>query len=189
MKERMLSERIRKKRKEKGLNQLDLADILGLSEMTIRRWENGKVSPRIEEIEKTAEVLNTSVEYLMGFSDNDNMRIDNDHIQALKQVFEKVDELRSSPPETPQISLPINNMEKENKISNDDLDLSYWGGVVERAKRASKSGDQQTIAAISLMLRMAVDAITGSEAKPTEERGANIHADIIDNSGNVKQTI
>ena len=139
MKQRMLPELIRKKRKEKGINQLELADTLGLSEMTIRRWENGKVSPRIEEIEKTAEVLNTSVEYLMGLTDD-------------------------APPETPQISLPISNNVGENKVGNDDLDLAYWGGVVDKANRAARSGDSQKIPLITALLQSALDAIKGAKA-------------------------
>jgi len=140
MKERMLPERIRKKRKEKGINQLDLADTLGLSEMTIRRWESGKVSPRIEEIERTAEVLNTSVEYLMGLTDD------------------------ATPPPSVKQELPINNMKEK---ENDDLDLGYWGAVVERAERAARSNDNGKKALIAGMLRMATDAITGSEGKQT----------------------
>ena len=69
-----------------------------------------------------------------------------------------------APPETPQVSLPINNSVGENKIGNDDLDLAYWGGMVERAKRAAQSGDSQTIAAIGLMLNMAQDAIKGAKS-------------------------
>ena len=34
--------------------------------MTIRRWEAGKVTPRINEIEQIAKALQTSEEYLIG---------------------------------------------------------------------------------------------------------------------------
>ena len=70
-----------------------------------------------------------------------------------------------APPETPQVSLPINNT-PENKISNDDLDLSYWGGVVERAKRAARSGDSQTLSIITVLLQSAMDAIKGAKTSP-----------------------
>ena len=65
-----VKERIRKARKSSGLSQHQLADSLGLSFMTIRRWESGEVSPRIDEIQKIAKVLDTSAEYLLGFSNN-----------------------------------------------------------------------------------------------------------------------
>ena len=68
-----VKERIRKARKSSGLSQHQLADSLGLSFMTIRRWESGEVSPRIDEIQKIAKTLNTSAEYLLGFSNNPNV--------------------------------------------------------------------------------------------------------------------
>ena len=37
--------------------------------MTIRRWEAGKVTPRISEIEEIAKALQTSEEYLIGISE------------------------------------------------------------------------------------------------------------------------
>ena len=61
-----LSERIKIKRKEKGLTQAELAEQLKMSEMTVRRWEAGKTSPRIDEIQELARILGTSFEYLMG---------------------------------------------------------------------------------------------------------------------------
>ena len=61
----ILSERIRKARKSKGLNQAELAEQLGMSEMTVRRWETGKSSPRMEEIHNVAEVLNIPISELL----------------------------------------------------------------------------------------------------------------------------
>ncbi len=111
-----------------------------------------------------AEALNTSVEYLMGLTDD-------------------------APPETPpicptgrQISLPINNMEKENNV-----DIAYWGSVLDNARRIAKSGNTQDREVALMMLRMAVDAITGSEVKPTG--GASIFQKADGVHGNAKQTI
>lgn len=64
-----ISERIKDARKSCGISQTRLAELLGLSDMTIRRWEAGKVSPRINEIEQIAKVLQTSEEYLIGICD------------------------------------------------------------------------------------------------------------------------
>ena len=116
-----------------------------------------------EEIIKIAEALGTTVGALMG---------------------------EGEPQETPQINLPINDA-PENKIPNDDLGLGYWGNVADNARRIAKIGSEQDKAAALMMLRMATDAITGAGAAGTGggTQGANIHADIIDNNGNVKQTI
>ena len=71
----LISERIRQQRKEKGLTQADLAELLGMSEMTIRRWEAGKSSPRIDELQKVASMLETSVEYLIGIDERQNIEL------------------------------------------------------------------------------------------------------------------
>ena len=70
-----------------------------------------------------------------------------------------------APPETPQVSLPINNSVGENKIGNDDLDLAYRGGVVDNANRAARSGDSQKIPLITALLQSALDAIKGANTK------------------------
>ena len=65
------SEKIRVLRRRKSLTQEQLGDLIGVSYMTVRRWELGKTSPKTEEIKKLAEALNTSVEYLMGLGDSE----------------------------------------------------------------------------------------------------------------------
>lgn len=65
-----IAERIKEKRKRNGFNQDELAEHLGVSVMTVRRWEWGKQFPRVDEVEHIAEVLNTTVTYLMGLDDN-----------------------------------------------------------------------------------------------------------------------
>ena len=91
----------------------------------------------------------------------------NSTIQRIKQQLRhnEFNAPQAVPP--PQISLPINNMEKENKISNDDLDLGFWGGVVERAERAARSNDNGKKTLIAGMLDMAKNAITGAEKTST----------------------
>ena len=59
------SERIRRVRKSRGLTQAELAERLNISEMTVRRWEAGQRSPRIEATQKLAEVLGTTSEELL----------------------------------------------------------------------------------------------------------------------------
>ena len=66
----MFSDRIARLRKEKGLNQKDLAEKLKVSIDSVRRWEQGKRSPDIEILNKIAEVLDTTVSYISGETDN-----------------------------------------------------------------------------------------------------------------------
>lgn len=60
-----LKERIKLARKAASLSQAQLANSLGVSFMTVRRWESGEVSPRINEIQSLSKFLHTPVEYFI----------------------------------------------------------------------------------------------------------------------------
>ena len=56
----LFGQRLRIFRKRAGLTQGELAELIGISEITIRRWELDQRQPRMEEIKKLAEVLHVS---------------------------------------------------------------------------------------------------------------------------------
>ena len=55
-------------RKQNGLRQTDLGDLLNVSYKTVQRWEADKTSPRREELQKLAEVLKVPVAELLSDS-------------------------------------------------------------------------------------------------------------------------
>ncbi|MCT4564998.1 MAG: helix-turn-helix domain-containing protein [Maledivibacter sp.] len=57
---------------EKNINQKELANYVDVTEVTISRYMNGERKPRIEIINKIAEVLDTTTDYLLGRSDIKN---------------------------------------------------------------------------------------------------------------------
>ena len=62
-----LAGRIKTLRKKAGLNQDELADLIDVSIMTVRRWEWGARSPRMEEVKRIAAALHvTEAELLNG---------------------------------------------------------------------------------------------------------------------------
>ena len=77
----------------------------------------------VEILVKIAEALETTTDYLLN-----------------GEKFEP-----EAAPKNTGINLPINinNSVGENKVSNDDLDLEFLGGVVERAERAARSNDSR----------------------------------------------
>ena len=91
-----IGSRIMYMRKLRKMTQAQLGDLLGVSYMTIRRWETGKSQPRLEEINELAKIFDTSVEYFMGLQDD---------IQ-----------------------------------DKDSPNMAYWGGVLDNARLAVKSG-------------------------------------------------
>jgi transcriptional regulator with XRE-family HTH domain len=58
-------------RKERGMSQEQLAKALGATPTTVGRYERDEVKPSIEVAVKIAEVLEVSLDYLTGRSQND----------------------------------------------------------------------------------------------------------------------
>ena len=67
------AQRLKRLRKQAGLNQEELAHETEFSIMTIRRWEWGERTPRLEEIQKLAKALHVSEDELLnGTPDSNN---------------------------------------------------------------------------------------------------------------------
>ena len=64
-----IGQRIKKLRKEIGMSQQGLADRLSVLRPTISQMENGERKVTAEELIKLSQILNTSVQYLMGLED------------------------------------------------------------------------------------------------------------------------
>lgn len=62
--------RIRTARKNKGINQTELANLLGKSLRTIQKYENGEIEVSIAMINEIAKVLECESTYLMGYEIN-----------------------------------------------------------------------------------------------------------------------
>lgn len=68
-----LQERLKERRTEKGYTLLELANILGVKEATVQRYESGEIKNiKHETIVKLADILNCSPQYLMGWVDVSN---------------------------------------------------------------------------------------------------------------------
>ena len=69
------AQRIRDFRARKGISQEQLADLVKVSVMTVRRWEWGQRVPRLEEIKNLAEALEVTVEELLNGPRNDKVKV------------------------------------------------------------------------------------------------------------------
>ena len=65
-------EKIKQLRKKNGLTQEQLAELVDVAVTSVRRWEWGENTPTVKFIQKLAEVLNTTPEYLLE-NENDNI--------------------------------------------------------------------------------------------------------------------
>ena len=65
----VFKERLKEKRMEAGLTQVQLAEKAGVTARTIQNYELGNRKPsNMEVIQKIADALNTTTEYLLGSS-------------------------------------------------------------------------------------------------------------------------
>lgn len=71
------SERLKKLRKQAQFTQVDVAEKLGISQPAYASWERGVKKPTQENLIKIAQILNVSVDYLVGNSDNTDDELDN----------------------------------------------------------------------------------------------------------------
>ncbi len=62
----MLSKRLKELRKEKGLTQKEIAQLLNIKQNSYSNWETGKKNPSQENLSQLAQILDTSTDYLLG---------------------------------------------------------------------------------------------------------------------------
>ena len=61
------STNIKTLRKEKKLTQEELASIIGVTKLTILRWENGERVPKADKAQLLADYFGVTVPYLLGY--------------------------------------------------------------------------------------------------------------------------
>ncbi len=71
----MTGDVIRRRRRECGISQTELAKIMGVGQSTVAMWENGKNKPSFNSLEMLAGILGTTADELMGNSAPQGRRI------------------------------------------------------------------------------------------------------------------
>ena len=61
--------RLRELRNEKGLSQQGLAELIGVTQQSVNKYENHNVQPDMDVLISLAELFETSVDYLVGHTD------------------------------------------------------------------------------------------------------------------------
>lgn len=63
------SQRLKELRIECGLTQVQLSEKVGCNQSMIARWESGECEPTLSSLVKLSEILNCTIDYLVGKSD------------------------------------------------------------------------------------------------------------------------
>ncbi len=58
--------RLKHLRQSKQLNQVQLAEKLGVKKQSVSNWENDNIMPSVEMLEKVADFFRVSTDYLLG---------------------------------------------------------------------------------------------------------------------------
>ncbi len=64
--------RLKDLREDKDLKQIKIANILGCSQATYSRYENGDLNIPIDVLKRLARFYNVSIDYIIGLTDNKN---------------------------------------------------------------------------------------------------------------------
>jgi transcriptional regulator with XRE-family HTH domain len=87
------AERLRITREKMGLSQQDLVRLCGFGFTQISRYERGLQEPSLVGVTKLAQVLNVSVDYLVGLTDDPQGRVRkpdlNDYEDELVETFRR----------------------------------------------------------------------------------------------------
>lgn len=71
------AERLKELRKQAYLTQVELAKRLGIGQSSYADWERGKKKPTQENLVKIAQILDVSIDYLVGNSEEKSDELDN----------------------------------------------------------------------------------------------------------------
>ena len=73
----VFAERLKELRKEARLTQVELAKRLGIGQSSYADWERGNKNPTQDKLIRLAQILNVSVDYLVGNSEAKSEELDN----------------------------------------------------------------------------------------------------------------
>jgi transcriptional regulator with XRE-family HTH domain len=82
--------KLRECREAKGLSQKELAKLLNTSYSVIGKYERDEMQPSIEAAKKIAKLVSTTVGYLLGETDEENILKDPEMLKRLNEI-EKMD--------------------------------------------------------------------------------------------------
>ncbi|KAA9302299.1 MULTISPECIES: helix-turn-helix domain-containing protein [Aerococcus] len=64
--DKVVAERLKALREEKGYTQKDLANLISANYETVRGWDYGKSLPKHEMLARLAKLYNVSIDYILG---------------------------------------------------------------------------------------------------------------------------
>ncbi len=133
---------------ENNMSQKELANKVGVTEVTISRYITGERKPRIDIASKIAEVLGTHTDYLMGKSDiktpykktpdNQIIKDNDDEIELTPDEIELLKKIKSDP----DLSILFHDLKSAPKKKIKQL-LKTWEFINEQFEEMEKELDDE----------------------------------------------
>lgn len=86
--------RIKELRLRKELKQVELAEIIGMSQSSLSGYESGKIEPDQETLIRLSEFFDVSIDYLLGISELKKAptleQVDAEELQLLKELVDQL---------------------------------------------------------------------------------------------------
>ena len=91
----MLNQRIREVRQARGMSQVELAGLLGVTKQSVSNWENDNIQPSIEMLVKIADYFGVTTDYLLGRSETDVINVEGLSPVEISHIRDIVADLRN----------------------------------------------------------------------------------------------
>lgn len=89
----MRGDRLRTVRERRELTRKELSQVTGISETQLTRYEHGSSDPTANQLEKIADALSVSADYLLGRADDVGDKFDEEGLSPVERKL--IDALRS----------------------------------------------------------------------------------------------
>ena len=90
----MLNQRIKELRLARGINQVKLAEALGVTKQSVSNWENDNIQPSIEILIKLAEYFCVSTDYLLGLEEKITLDVSNLSAEEIAHIQQIINDIR-----------------------------------------------------------------------------------------------
>ena len=90
----MLNQRRREVRQARGMSQVELAGLLGVTKQSVSNWENDNIQPSIEMLVKLAQTLAVSTDYLLGLDGRQTLDVSGLSPRAVGHLQLLVEDIR-----------------------------------------------------------------------------------------------
>ncbi len=84
----MYADMIRHFRRKCGLSQLELGNMLGVTPVSVSKWERGQTQPDIPTLTQMADIFNVSVDQLIDYRPADQSKVE--AIQVMTRAFRQL---------------------------------------------------------------------------------------------------